>query len=244
MRNSILPKLLIVGSLAVFVFHSCKDDSYLANLPPVPDQSFVEEFDSASAALARGWQFKNTSDPEGGGVWQDGGSIPPFFNAYSNRGSNVGFIGTDYTSTSAAAATISNWLVSPPVIMQNGDRIIFYTRAYYISDGFGDSTDYGNSLQVRINPYDDVVNVGQGFGVGSFTEGILVINPGIVWSSIAFPNPNAYPTQWTRFEATVSGLNNRVKGRFAFRYFVTNGGSNGNGTGIGIDSVAYKSVDH
>ena len=90
---------------------------------------------AASAALARGWQFINTSDPEGGGVWQDGGSIPPFFNAYSNKGSYAGFIGTDYTSTSAAAATISNWLISPPVIMQNGDKIIFYTRAYQLFDG-------------------------------------------------------------------------------------------------------------
>ena len=110
-----LLKLLTISSLAILVFHSCKDDSYLAKLPTV-DQSFVEEFDTASAAVTRGWQFINASDPKGGGVWQDGGSIPPFFNAYSNKGSNVGFIGADYTSTSAEAATISNWLVSPPVL--------------------------------------------------------------------------------------------------------------------------------
>jgi hypothetical protein len=225
------------------VFHSCKDDSYLAKLPAV-DQSFVEEFDTASAALARGWQFINASDPRGGGIWQDGGSIPPFFNAYSNKGSNAGFIGTDYTSTStsAAGAIINNWLVSPPVMMQNGDKIIFYTRAYQIFDGTGDTTDYGNSLQVRINPLNDNVDVGHGFGNGDFTQGLLAINPGLVWSSVITPNPNAYPSQWTRFEATIFGLNNPVTGRFAFRYFVSDGGSNGNGTGIGIDSVAYKSV--
>jgi len=244
MGKSILPKLFIIGSLASLVFHSCKDDSYLADIPVVPDQSFVEEFDTASAALARGWRFINASDPEGGGVWQDGGSIPPFFNAYSNKGSNAGFIGTDYTSTSAAAATISNWLVSPPVIMQNGDKIIFYTRAYQLFDGISDTTDFGNSLQVRINPLNDNANAGLGYDLGDFTQGLLSINAGLVWSSVLMPNANAYPSQWTRFEAAVSGLNNPVKGRFAFRYYVTQGGSAGNGTGIGIDSVAYKSVDH
>jgi hypothetical protein len=244
MRKSILPKLLIMSSLAMLIFHSCKDDSYLANIPPVADQSFVEEFDSASAALSRGWQFKNASEPNGGGVWQDGGSIPPFFNAYSNKGSNVGFIGTDFTSTAAAQATISNWLISPPVIMQNGDKIIFYTRAYQVYDGISDTTDFGNSLQVRINPTDDHVYVGLGPGFGDFSLGILNINPKLVWSSVITPNPYAYPSQWTRFEAAVSGLNGAARRRFAFRYFVTDGGSNGNGTGIGIDSVAYKSVGH
>ncbi|MEP6927351.1 MAG: choice-of-anchor J domain-containing protein [Ginsengibacter sp.] len=244
MRKIILPKLLIISSLALLVFHSCKDDSYLTKIPPVSDQSFVEEFDTATAALSRGWQFINTSDPKGLGIWQDGGSIPPFFNAYSNNGSNAGFIGVDYTSTSAAAATISNWLVSPSVIMQNGDKIIFYTRAYQLFDGVSDTTDFGNSLQVRINPVNDNVNVGQGLGFGSFTQGLLVINPGLTFSSVITPNPDAYPSQWTRFEASVFGLNNSVRGRFAFRYFVTDGGSNGNGTGIGIDSVAYKSIGH
>jgi hypothetical protein len=243
MRKSILAKLLIISSLALLVY-SCKDDSYLTKIPPVADQSFVEEFDTASAALSRDWHFINTSDPIGSGVWQNGGSIPPFFNAYSNNGSNVGFIGVDYLSTSAAQGIISNWLVSPPVVMQNGDKIIFYTRALQYPDGTGDTTDYGNSLQVRINPVNDDLNVGQGFSVGSFTESLFTINSGLAYSSAIHPNPDAYPSQWTRFEATVFGLNGPVKGRFAFRYIVIDGGSNGNGSGIGIDSVAYKSTGH
>ena len=244
MRKSILPKLLIISCLAVLVFYSCKDDSYLAKIPPVADQSFVEEFDTASAALSRDWHFINASDPKGSSVWQNGGSIPPFFGAYSNNGSNAGFIGVDYLSTSAEQGVISNWLVSPPVIMQNGDKIIFYTRALQFPDGSGDTTDYGNSLQVRINTLNDNLDVGQGFSDGSFTQGLLVINSGLAYSSVLNPNPNAYPSQWTRFEATIFGLNGPVKGRFAFRYLVIDGGSNGNGSGVGIDSVAYKSVGH
>lgn len=168
MRKSILPKF-IISSLAAVIFYSCKDDSYLTKIPPTPDQSFVEEFDTASAALARGWQFINTSEPKGGGVWQNGGSIPPFFNAYSNKGSNAGFIGADYLSTSAQQGTISNWLISPSTIMQNGDTIIFYTRAYQLFDGVSDTTDFGNSLQVRLNPQGDDVVVGDGLGSGDFS---------------------------------------------------------------------------
>jgi hypothetical protein len=243
MRPFIETKFLTISTIAILLF-SCKDDGYLAKIPPVPDQSFVEEFDTASAALARGWKSINTSDPKGGGVWQNGGSIPPFFNAYSNKGNNAGFIGADYLSTSAQQGTISNWLISPSIIMQNGDKIIFYTRAYQLFDGVGDTTDFGNSLQVRVNPFNDSLDVGQGLGYGSFSQILLYINPKLIYSSVIHPDVFAYPSQWTRFEVTVTGLNAPIKSRFGLRYFVTNGGSNGNATGIGIDSLAYKSIGH
>jgi hypothetical protein len=243
MRPSIETKFLTISTIAILLF-SCKDDGYLAKIPPVPDQSFVEEFDTAAAALARGWKSINTSEPKGGGVWQNGGSIPPFFNAYSNKGNNAGFIGADYLSTSAQQGTISNWLISPSIIMQNGDRIIFYTRAYQLFDGVGDTTDFGNSLQLRMNPANDSVDVGDGLATGSFSQILLYINPNLIYSSVLHPDVFAYPSQWTRFEVTVTGLNAPLKSRFGLRYFVTNGGSNGNATGIGIDSVAYKSIGH
>ncbi|MEP6582711.1 MAG: choice-of-anchor J domain-containing protein [Ginsengibacter sp.] len=241
MRKKLLNHL-ITGSIIFFLFQSCKDDSYLTTIPPIADQSFTEEFDTASAAVSRGWKFINASEPLGSGIWQNGGSIPPFFNAFSNNGSYAGFIGVDYLSTSADQGVISNWLVSPPVIMQNGDKIVFYTRAYQIFDGVSDTTDFGNSLQLRINPISDASNVGTGIDPGNFTTGLLNINPQLNYSSVVAPNPGAYPSQWTRFEATISGLNAPVKGRFAFRYFVPDGGSNGNGTGVGIDAVSYKST--
>ena len=53
------------------------------------------------------------------------------------------------------------------------------------------------------------------------------------------PIPTAYPGNWTRFEATIFGLNKPAKGRFAFRYFLHGAGSSGAGNGIGVDSVAY-----
>ncbi len=237
-------KIVVVCVLVFLAISSCKKTTSVIETRPVPDQSFVEEFDTTAAAVTRGWQLINSSDPKGTGVWMDGGATPPFFKAYSNKGRNAGFIGVDYTSTSADAATISNWLISPSLIMQNGDKIIFYTRSYNQYDGVSDSTDFGNSLQVRMNPTNDQIYVGTGTDVGNFTQGLLEINPNLVWSSVTIPGVIAYPTQWTRFEATVIGINKPVKSRFAFRYYVTMGGSNGNGTGVGVDSVAYQSVGH
>jgi hypothetical protein len=47
-----------------------------------------------------------------------------------------------------------------------------------------------------------------------------------------------YPTTWTQFSATISGIGNNVSSRVAFRYWVTNGGPTGaNSNFIGIDRV-------
>lgn len=244
MRKSVFP--LVMGSALVlaFLFQSCRDDRHLTAPPPVASQNFTEEFDTVSASLNRGWKLSNGSVPLGGGVWQQGGSVNPWFPAFSSSGSNVGFIGADYTSTSAQQGIISNWLVSPALTMQNGDKITFYTRALQYPDGTGDTTDYGNRLQVMISTSGEDFVTGSGLETGSFKTTLLDINPNYIFSSIrpATFSPYAYPTQWTRFEATVIGLNNPVKGRFAFRYFVEDGGSNGLGSGVGIDKVQYQSV--
>lgn len=245
MRIPFFSKVTATIILCITILFSCKDDSYLKAIPPAANQSFVEEFDTATAALSRGWKFINVSDPKGGGVWQNGGNINPLFSGFSNNGSYAGFIGTDYTSTSAAQGVISNWLLSPEVIMKNGDKIIFYTRSQtYFDPTLVDTTDYGNTLQVMINTSNNLNDVGKGTDAGSFTTTILTINPTLAYSSTAHPDPYAYPTKWTRFEATITTLPNPVKGKFGFRYYVTDGGSNGNGSGIGIDSVAFKSAGY
>lgn len=249
MRKSYLTLFLACVGFAA-IFQSCRNDEYLTTPLPTPDQSFTEEFDTVSSSLNRGWKIVNASVPKGSGIWQQGGSVNPLFSPFSSSGTYAGFIGTDYTSTSAAAGIISNWLISPSVIMQNGDKIIFYTRALQYPDfdpmtgqPNGDTTDYGNRLQVRINTTNDETSIGSGLDVGSFTTPLLDINPTLLYSSTTNPNPNAYPTSWTRFEATIFGLNGAVRGRFAFRYFVEGGGSNGLGSGVGIDKVQYQSVN-
>ena len=248
------PVLFVLLCVVLIVMlPSCKDDKKELTPAAVPDQTFVEEFDTVSSAVARGWVLQNASDPKGTNVWQQGGSTTnPWFPAYSSKGMYTGFIGANFNSTSAGEGIISNWLISPVITIQNGDKITFYTRAYQFPDvnpntGLpnGDSTDYGNRLQVLINTLNETTNVGTGLERGTF-EPMLDINPTYVFSSLnpAFFSPYAYPVQWTKFEATVFGLNEPKRGRFAFRYFIEGGGSAGLGSGVGIDKVTYTSINH
>ncbi|WP_207492549.1 choice-of-anchor J domain-containing protein [Aridibaculum aurantiacum] len=242
MRKRLLPNILLLVGIPSLLFTSCVDDRYLTVPPPVADQSHIEEFDTVAASLSRGWMITNASTPKGSNIWQQGGEVMPWFSPFSSNGTYAGFIGADYTSTSAAAGIISNWLISPPVTFQNGDKIIFYTRALQYDDGAGDSTDYGNRLQVRLNLHNEGLNVGSGSDAGDFDTPLLDINPTYEFSSIVTPSTKAYPANWTRFEATVYGLSKPVRGRYAFRYFIEGGGWNGLGSGVGIDYVTYQSV--
>jgi hypothetical protein len=251
MRKGALSFLSVCVAM-VLLIQSCKKEEEVAAPPAIPDQSFVEEFDTLTSAVTRGWVSTNASDPKGTGVWRQGGGNTPWFAPYSNKGSFAGFIATDYTSTSAATGTISNWLISPVITMQNGDKISFYTRALQFPDidpttglPTGDSTDYGNRLQVLFNTANEGTAVGSGTSRGTF-EPALDINPTYIFSTLNPANfsPFAFPSQWTRFVVTVFGLNEPKRGRFAFRYFVENGGSNGLGSGVAIDKVSYTSVNH
>lgn len=265
MRRSSPIKILLLFGTAILTFASCKKDNPDFLLPPpIPDQSFVEEFDTVAKAYERGWVPINNSNPKGTNIWTQGGAPLPFFEPYSSNGTYAGFIAADYTSTSGTDDVISNWLISPPVTMQNGDTISFYTRTLLLPSAFAadDSTDYGNNLEVCINVKNDGTHVGvaddptipgynEATSRGDFKM-ILSINPptynsGGFWeyrlahSRPDLVDPLAYPSKWTRFEAIVSGLNAPVKGRFAFRYYTLDGGSNGNGSAVAIDQVVYKS---
>jgi hypothetical protein len=247
-----LRRFLLPFSFIVVVVASCHDDSYLTIPPPPPDASFVQEFDTVTAAYDLGWRYINVSVPKGTGFWTQGlfndPNITGFpavipFPAYSSKGTYVGFIGADYTSTSAAAGIISTWVISPVTLIKAGDKIVFYTRGLILPTATLDSTDYANRLQVRVNTYNDGLNVGTGTDPGDFAKLVLDINPKYAFyhTDPTLFDPTAYPSTWTRFIATIDNLPAPVKGRFAFRYFVEGGGSNGLGTAIGIDSVAYIS---
>ena len=242
MKKSTFPGFLLASICILTLLQSCKDDRYLLTPPPVPDQSFVEEFDTAKNAYNRGWRFINRSDLIGRRNWQnpDGNSGIPFL---SWSGTGNGYLWADYQSTASAAGTISNWAVSPELIMQNGDKIVFYTRAELLFFN-GDSTDFVNRMQVRLNKTTSL-NCGDGTDPGDFTVPLLDINPfyyEFLKSQFNAGSPfsrQAYPHVWTRFEATVNGLNEPTLGRFAFRYFTEEAGSNGRASSIGVDSVAY-----
>jgi hypothetical protein len=80
MRKQFIPIVFFI-SLSVFLA-SCKNDAYLATSPPIPDQSFSEDFDSPGGAVAAGWTFINASDPIGTGGWTGPSftSVIPLYN--------------------------------------------------------------------------------------------------------------------------------------------------------------------
>jgi len=262
MRNSRLWNILPL-CIWILIISCKKDDPSRLVPPPVPDQSFVEEFDTVSAAFHRGWIPINNSNPKGSGIWTQSGGPAPLFAPYSSKGTFAGFIAADFLSTSAERGVISNWLLSPLVFMKNGDRITFYTRtALYLVNG-GDSTDFGNNLEVCINRKNESTNVGIARDPrdaqynpvtdrGDF-DLLLSINPPgydttnklfIYRNAHTLPDlydPLAFPLRWTKFIVTINGITKSHKGRFAFRYYTLDAGSNGNATAVAIDQVTFTS---
>jgi hypothetical protein len=231
---------------AVLLFTSCKDDSYLNDPKAAPDQSFVEEFDDYSAVISNGWKPINRSIPIGGTNWKLGS---PNFAAYSSNIANTGCFYSDFNAsgtvptTSPIVATINNWLISKPLIVKDGDKIVFFTRTSAQAAG----AEYPDRLQVRVNQYNDGLLIGRIGGlnpdldektVGDFTIKLLDINRNLVAGGVL-----SYPRTWTKFTATVSGMPKAQMSRFAIRHFVANGGpANPNGTDVAIDSLAFISA--
>jgi hypothetical protein len=225
MRKTTLCFLIFVSLSSLILFQSCEDEKDEV-IPPIPDQSFVEEFDNLSTATNKGWRFINQSEPLGTRNWTLGNSF--YFPAFS--GTN--YIVCDYDAVDDNG-TISVWAVSPSVTLQNGDKIVFYTRS--ANSNTNPAGVYPDRLQLRFSTK-DTADVGSGADdVGVFTNGLVDINP-----NLEAANPIAYPDSWTRFEGTIYGLNQPAKGRFAFRYYIQDGGASGsNGLAVGIDKVSY-----
>jgi hypothetical protein len=229
MKKINLIRVLILPLVCATLLTSCKEEKLVAETP-VPDQTASFEFDNVASSTTAGWKFINMSETQTpstvGFVNGTGGA------AYSGSG----FISAGWQANSGSGV-ISVWAISPKVIMQNGDKISFYTRS--INDYTSPPDVYPDRMQLRI-ALTDKDSVGPGTEIGLFQKSLLDIN-----SSYSATLPTAYPSQWTKFEGTISGLNKPVEGRYAFRYFVEDGGSAGlNSNGIHIDKVQYTSVNH
>jgi hypothetical protein len=187
-------------------------------------QPINEGFDNIMTLSASGWVRQNNSNPVGSTNWFQG--RPLEFTAHT--GASNSYIAADFNNTTGNN-TISNWLITPPRIFLTGDRISFYTRTVF-------PPIFSDRLQVRLSVAGESTNTGgTPTSVGDFTTLLLDINPMYV--------PTEYPSVWTRYDLTISGLSIPAQGRLAFRYFVENGGPNGDESYyIGIDSFAYTPV--
>jgi uncharacterized repeat protein (TIGR01451 family) len=189
----------------------------IAGMEAVPN--LQEGFDDIT--VLPGWFMQNNSSPLGVTDWFQGNdTVFP-----SHSGAPTSYIGANFNST-ANVGTISTWLVTPELDLENGKSISFWTRVPAGST-------WPDRLEVRLSTSGASTNVGTlATDVGDFTTLLLSVNPGLT--------VGGYPDVWTEFTATLSGISEPATGRIAFRYYVTNGGPNGsNSNYIGIDTLLY-----
>ncbi len=192
---------------------------------PAGAQLLVEGFDDITTLPGGGWFLVNHSEPIGVTSWFQGNdTVFP-----AQAGAPTAYIGANYNNT-AGTGTISNWLLSPELLMIDGDVLTFWTRTTAGST-------WPDRLQVRLSTNGASTDVGTtSSDVGDFTTLLLDINPALA--------VGGYPEAWTEFTVSLSGLPGGVaNGRIALRYYVTNGGPTGtNSNYIGIDTVAFEAA--
>lgn len=159
------------------------------------------------------WNAINNSVPLGTTGWFSGSvSVFP-----ANSGAK--YVAANYNATSGAS-NIDDWLISDNRTFHNGDTISFFTRT-------STTVTFPDRLYLKFS------SAGASLNLSDFSTTLVSVNPGL--------NLTDYPSTWTQFTTTLSGLSGSgVSGRFAFNYNVTNGGPGGaNSDYIGIDDVAY-----
>lgn len=224
------------------VFTACNKDA--APPPPATVYSWNEQFDTLANALAKGWIATNNSHPIGITSWTQGtlleadGNKKTMVSSYPFFAQSANWSGKDFTmatyNSGANIATISCWLISPETFMKDGDEISFYTRT--VPEDWDTSRPAPDRLQLWINDSNNSPDVGNThLSTGSFNLKALDINPNYSF--------NGFPRTWTQYSYTVKDISKTsVKRRFAFRYFVEDGGPDGTHSfAVGIDNVSFVS---
>ncbi len=222
---------LIIGTI-----NGCKKDSSMSPPTDIGTRiSFTEEFDSVSILLSKGWVLKDNSS-KSTAPWSQGfigtgtgyyGKFPTpsGFAAYSYTNSPDEFAYSYVIPASPGSGdnySISAWLVTSVLSVKNGDKISFYIRG----DTTGNFTDRMQLLMNKSASDDIGSSVGS---TGSFKTILYDIN-----SSQA---SGGFPTTWTKYEYTFSGITGRTDTRIAFRHYVNN---TNNAGGVGIDQFKFE----
>lgn len=221
-KNNQMKRTLTLLVLAFTAFTGLKSQVLLS-----------EDFNATWNPATLGWAISNNSQPVGTTTVFQGngaGTFPAF-----NGGPND-YVGMNFNSTTGAG-NISTWLMTPTLTIYDGAVFQFATRTA------SSTTTYPDRLQLRMSPIDNTVIPAGATSVGSYSILMLDINPNLVTTNASAVNNgsvNGYPQSWAVFSVQVSGVTGTVSGRFALRYFVTNGGPSGaNSDYIGIDAVRY-----
>ena len=245
MKNKIIAPVLLLMVITIMIPACVKDEETKdPNRPVITSDSWSEEFDDVSTLGNKGWVITNNSDNVGPEAWRQGryesANKAAFvynsvigFPAYSASKSQKDFISCDfYAGTNVS--NMSVWLISPLIKMKNGDQLIFYTRNAIDSGSFLLKNNI-DRLQVRGNIAAASTNVGKDWtSTGDFSALWLDINSGLA--------DGGYPSVWTKYTITLAGITGTISSRFAFRYFVSDGGPDGINAGmVGIDALSFIS---
>ena len=202
-------------------------------------QSFSESFDTGPAGFLDGttstWgnAVGGTDMAFSSGTWHaqnesQGTPLTGWFNnslastptPVFNPNSGAGHLNANFNNTSGAL-NINNFMMSPLRTFNNGDTISFFTRTVS-APAFPDRL----LLKLSLN--------GASTASADFSTTLVTVNGGLTVSG--------FPSVYTQFTATITGLGSPTSGRFALNYNVTGGGPAGNNSDfIGIDDVVYTS---
>ncbi len=191
---------------------------------------FYEGFDDVSSLAGSGWVLTNLSEPLGDLSWSqaDGG-----LGAIAYSGDTLSYAQSGFQATDAnGSGTISDWMVTPQVMLNNGDMIRLFALSY-------SSSSFPDRIEVRISP-DGGSDIGTGAeDVGDFTTLVFTINEDL--DTTSFPSLAA-GDDWTGFEGAVAGLSGATMCRVGVRYYVTDGGGTGaNSSTVGVDDLEVYS---
>jgi hypothetical protein len=177
-------------------------------------------FDDITTLPAAGWLQQNDSNPLGSNGWfqgtdvADGGPFDAFAGAAASS-----YIAANFNNTTGSG-TIDNWLATPLLTFGSDTSVSFYTR----SDG-----NFADRIEVRLC-VGATCALPTDASAGTYTTVLGTINPNLLLG--------VYPTTWTQLTYTnATGLPYEGQGRVAIRYYVTDGGPEGdNSDYIGVDS--------
>jgi hypothetical protein len=174
--------------------------------------SLTENFNDITTLPGAGWVQTNNSSPLGTTGWFQGndGIFP------AQAGAPDAYIAANFFNADTGG-NISNWLLTPTLTMNNDDKLSFFTRSSAI---------YPDRLEVRLSTN------GGSTSVGDFSSLLLTINPLL--------SASGYPSIWTQYTVSLSGLGGPTDGRFAFHYSVPD--TSVNADYIGIDTVSVTPV--
>lgn len=174
----------------------------------------LEGFDDISTLTGSGWLRVNNSAPIGPSAWFQGNGV-----LTAESGAADSYIAANFLNA-ADGGNISNWLILPSLVLQNGDSISFFTQ--------GVASFPGDYLEVRM-----ATNNGTDTGVNDTSVGDFNFQLTTIGAS-------GYPTSWTLVTANITNLPVATAVRLALRYQVTD--TSINGDYIGIDSLTVDAA--